>query len=173
MTQCPIANQYGTSRGTPVQGIGILDNIHNNDWALYAGVEFGNGEYYEATDSVEFTASCGTDGGNIEVWLDSIDSGTKIADCLISNTGSWYEFKRFTAAVANMTGNHDVYVRFRVTGTSKLFMLKWMTFTRHSENVITSVEGRENERLSIYPNPAKHISAFSRPFCFIPPRYSV
>ncbi len=165
LAECP-ANQYGTSRGTPVQGIGILDNIHNQDWALYAGVEFGNGEYYEAADSVEFTASCGTEGGNIEVWLDSIDSGTKIADCLISNTGSWYEFKRFTAAVTNVTGNHDVYVRFRGTGTSKLFMLKWMTFTRHPENVITSVESRETEKLSIYPNPAKTHLCIQSPFLF-------
>ncbi|HAH23201.1 MAG TPA: glycoside hydrolase, partial [Prolixibacteraceae bacterium] len=38
MAESP-ANQYGTSRSAALQGVSMLDNIHNNDWALYAGVE--------------------------------------------------------------------------------------------------------------------------------------
>jgi len=33
-----------------------LDSIHNNDWAMYAGVEFGNSEYSKALGSVEIIA---------------------------------------------------------------------------------------------------------------------
>jgi len=42
LAECP-ANQYGTSRAynSNAQGY-VLDNIHADDWAMYAGVEFGN-----------------------------------------------------------------------------------------------------------------------------------
>ena len=92
LAECP-ANQFGTGRGLSNSGVYVLDHIHHNDWALYAGVEFGNSEYYELADSVQFTASSAITGGTIEVWLDSIGTGTKIADCRISGTSSWNEFK--------------------------------------------------------------------------------
>ncbi len=107
-------------------------------------------------------ASSATEGGTIEVWLDSIDTGTKIADCIISSTVSWSEFKRFTAPVLPVTGNHDVYLRFTGTGTSKLFILKWITFRHPVNAVITSDQSRQIEKLSVYPNPAKtHLSIHS------------
>ena len=161
LAECP-ANQFGTTRSAPAQGISVLDNIHNTDRALYAGVEFGNAEYYETPDSVEFIASSATEGGSIEVWLDSIDTGIKIADCKIINTGSWYEFKRFTAPVSPVTGNHDVYLKFSGTGTSKICMLKWITFTHPERTVITSSQNYQNEKFTVYPNPAKtHLSIHS------------
>jgi xylan 1,4-beta-xylosidase len=161
LAECP-ANQFGTTRSAPAQGISVLDNIHNTDWALYAGVEFGKGEYYETPDSVEFYASSATEGGSIEVWLDSIDTGIKIADCKISSTVSWSEFKRFTAPVLPVSGRHDIYLKFTGTGTSKLFMLKWITFRHHVNADITSDQSRQIERVAVYPNPAKtHLSIHS------------
>jgi hypothetical protein len=108
--------------------------IHPNDWALYAGVEFGNTEYVKSTDSVMFTASCGANGGTIEVWLDSLDTGTKIAECNITNTGGWSVYKTFTAGVTiPVSGNHDVYLKFCGAGTDKLLMLKWLQFVEKPE----------------------------------------
>ncbi|MBN2009210.1 family 43 glycosylhydrolase [candidate division KSB1 bacterium] len=133
LTECP-ANQYGTTRGTLRAGIRTLDNIHDGDWALYAGVEFGNGEYYSIPDSVTFTASCATSGGAVEVWLDSLGTGNKIATCNISSTGSWSTFQTFTSAVAPISGRHDVYLKFTGTETGKLFQLQWFHFTALSKN---------------------------------------
>lgn len=153
LAECP-ANQFGTSRGSMKDGIRTLDNIHNNDWALYAGVEFGNGEYYGKPDSVEFTASSVTSGGTVEIWLDSIDSGRKISECAIANTGSITEFKTFKSAVSNVSGIHDVYLKFVGTGSDKLFQLKWMKFNSSSNS--TSVPVIENQKkVTVYPNPAK------------------
>ncbi len=158
LAECP-ANQFGTTRSAPAQGISVLDNIHSADWALYAGVEFGNGEYYEIPDTVEFYASSATEGGAVEVWLDSIDTGIKIADCNIISTVSWSEFKRFTAPVLPVTGRHDIYLKFTGTGTSKLFLLKWITFRHPVNAVITSDQSRHLQRISVFPNPAKtHLS---------------
>ena len=129
LAECP-ANQNGTTRSVPSQGIALLDNIHNNDWALYAGVEFGNaGKYSKRSDSLAIIASCASSGGTVEVWLDSIDTGNKIAVCNISNTGSFSIFKTFTTNVLSpVSGNHDVYLKFIGSGTDKLFQLQWMYF---------------------------------------------
>ena len=129
LAECP-ANQNGTTRSAPKQGIAVLDNIHNNDWALYAGVEFGNADKYpKKSDSLMIVASCASLGGTVEVWLDSLDTGNKIAVCNISNTGSSGVFKTFTAKVASpVTGNHDVYLKFVGTGSEELFQLQWLYF---------------------------------------------
>lgn len=161
LAECP-ANQFGTTKGPVSSGISALDNIHNNDWALYAGVEFGNTDYKAAPDSVEFTASGITSGGKIEVWLDSIDSGIKVAECTIGNTGSWSTFKKFKAPVTAISGSHDVYLKFVGAGTAKLFQLKWMNFIKKSLPTTTSTGMGKPGDLSIYPNPAKdRISIYS------------
>ena len=154
LAECP-ANQFGTSRSTPIQGISVLDNIHNKDWALYAGVEFGNSDYHSAPDSVEFTASSIASGGMVQVWLDSIDSGMKLAECPIKNTGSLSVFKKFKSAVTAVSGNHDVYLKFIGAGTNKLFQLKWINFSHKSAPLTASSKMGKLDKVWIYPNPAK------------------
>jgi xylan 1,4-beta-xylosidase len=153
LAECP-ANQFGTNAsGRPII-VRSLDNIHDGDWALYAGVEFGNNEY------LTITASCGSGGGVIEVWLDSLDTGTKIAECAVTNTGSWDFFNTITTSILRpVSGNHDVYLKFRGTGSDRLFMLQWLTFIDKS-NPATSISKSQADLLPMafcleqnYPNP--------------------
>ncbi|MFH0992452.1 MAG: family 43 glycosylhydrolase [bacterium] len=160
LAECP-ANQYGTAipsmRRTTVVP---LDNIHDGDWALYAGVEFGNNEYRKYPDSLSIIASCASSGGVVEVWLDSLDSGKKISECSITNTGSWDIYNTFTTNILlPVTGMHDVYVKFKGTGSDKLFMLQWLTFKDRS-NPETSVNDPQSGQIPAcfaleqnYPNP--------------------
>jgi uncharacterized repeat protein (TIGR02059 family) len=127
MAECP-ANQFGTYRASSTQGVNVLDSIHHNDWVLYAGVEFGNREYGKAADSVQFVASSETSGGNVEVWLDSIDTGTLIGYGNINPTGGWGTFNTFSAKVTQTTGRHDVYLRFKGSPTGRIFQLAWVKF---------------------------------------------
>jgi len=158
MAVCP-ANQNGTNGIVQSPNVYVLDNIHNSDWAMYAGVEFGNAEYSNISDSLKITACSATSGGTVEVWLDSIDTGNKIAVCNISNTGAWSIFKTFTTNVSSpVTGNHDVYLKFIGTGTDRLFKLQWIYFT--SKNNITSVAKPSDSLIPLnyrleqnYPNP--------------------
>lgn len=154
LAECP-ANQFGTSKSTPSLGISVLDNIHNNDWALYAGVEFGNSDIHAVPDFVEFTASSIASGGSVEVWLDSIDSGIKVAECSIGNTGNWSVFKKFKAPVISVSGNHDVYLKFVASGTNKLFQLRWINFSKKSIPITASLKMGKLDKVWIYPNPAK------------------
>jgi xylan 1,4-beta-xylosidase len=144
LAECP-ANHHGTTVSAKVGGIGSLDNIDDGDWALYAGVEFGNSEYSMEPDSFEVTASCASAGGVIEVWLDSLDTGTKIAQCKISSTGSWATYRTFASDVLTpVSGNHDVYLKFRGSGPDKLFMPKWLTFkdNSHPETTVDVLQSR-------------------------------
>jgi len=138
MAACP-ANQYGTN---PLNST-LLDNIHNSDWALYAGIEFGNLEYKKIADSIQITAS-GLIDGQVEIWLDSIGTGNKIGSCDIKATGSWNTFKTFSGKITPTTGRHDLYLKFTSSSTGKLFQIKWIQFlpiTAHIVNSQTNLSG--------------------------------
>ncbi|MGA3246004.1 MAG: family 43 glycosylhydrolase [Bacteroidota bacterium] len=168
LAECP-ANQYGTSIPSMRRtAIVALDNIHDGDWALYAGVEFGNTEYARTPDSLTITASCASSGGVVEMWLDSLNSKNKIAECAISNTGSWDTFNTFTAKLLTpVSGNHDVYLKFRGTGSDKLFMIQWLTFVdaTHLETSVNSQGSCSVPDVFVlnqnYPNPFNPNTAIS------------
>jgi xylan 1,4-beta-xylosidase len=128
-----LANQY-TSSGTIMNNSNtVLDEIYNNNWALYAGIEFGNNEYQKSCDSLKVIASSANSGGNVEVYIDSIDASTKIAECNIGITGWWNNFETFTTNLLKpVSGNHDVYLEFSGTENDKLFDLQLFQFTNNS-----------------------------------------
>jgi len=145
------ANQFGTS-----QSSGILDQIHTNDWTLYAGVEFGDKDYPVQATSFEANASS-TSTGVIDVWLDSLQTGRKIAECPITSTGSLITYKLFPSEIPEVTGTHDVYLRFRGEGTEKLFQLKSFRFLGKLKQ-LTANQNKlsESGQLSVFPNPANN-----------------
>ena len=154
----PAANQYGTLKVVNGTAPAYLDSIDNNDWAMYAGVEFGGKDYYIKPDFIEISAASATSGGIIEVWLDSIDTGQKIGECTIENTGGWDDFQSFTASVDSVSGMHDVYLRF--LGTGSLFKIDWFRFIGISYTP-TSIDNNQDDKRGIckfglnqnYPNP--------------------
>jgi xylan 1,4-beta-xylosidase len=154
MAACP-ANQFGTWR-TPL----MLDSIHNNDWSLYAGVEFGgNDDYPKSPVSFGVVASSATSGGTVEVWLDSIDTGNKIAECSIENTGGWQNYEVFASDVDEVSGGHDVYLKFIGTGEEELFQLKWLKFLIEGDSLSSITEPTSSQTPEKYvleqnyPNP--------------------
>ncbi len=158
MAECP-ANQFGTALVLNKYPPNSLGKIHNDDWALYAGVEFGNTEYAKSCDSLKITASCLTAGSAVEVYLDSIDVNTKIAVCAIDTTGSWTNFQTFTTDLLNpISGNHDVYLKFVGSGSGELFRLQSFQFITNSKP--TAINSRPENNLprrfyleQNYPNP--------------------
>jgi xylan 1,4-beta-xylosidase len=160
LAEC-FANQYGASRRYTSQG-NVLSNIHVNDWAMYAGVEFGGNDDYPKTPvAFGVVASSASSGGNVEVWLDSIDTGNKVGECTVSNTGDLNSFQAFTAPLALVTGRHDVYLKFTGIGTDELFRLRWLIFLTEGDTIPTTSindisSGQIPQRYSLeqnYPNP--------------------
>ncbi|MBN1302569.1 MAG: family 43 glycosylhydrolase [Melioribacteraceae bacterium] len=159
------ANQLGTLRVLNGKAPDYLENIDNNDWAMYAGVEFSGKDFYKKPVSIEISAASAGSGGVVEVWLDSIETGNMIAECTIENTGGWNNFQTFTADVDSVSGNHDVYLRF--TGSGELFIIDWFKFI--GENYIptsvktedrTSIIGKYNLEQN-YPNPFNPVTTIS------------
>jgi hypothetical protein len=156
------ANRLGVSPAA-----NYLTAIDNDDWAMYAGVEFGGNDYQKNPISMELSASSATTGGVVEVWLDSIDTGRKIAQCQVDTTGSWTKYRIFRADVnsarlpdGQVSGSHDVYLRFLGTGTGQLFRINWFRFLSEHDTP-TSVDDALGNQQGInrfelsqnYPNP--------------------
>ena len=158
LAECP-ANQLGTKRAVQRGDTTVLDNIYYNNWAMYAGVEFGNNDYHISADSIKIIASSATDGGVIEVYIDSIDASTKIAECNIEGTGSWTTFKTFSAKLlSSVKGNHDIYLLFTGSVMNKLFMLQSFYFTGTATATgVKSLQGynipKKFNLEQNYPNP--------------------
>ncbi|MGE5806741.1 MAG: family 43 glycosylhydrolase [Ignavibacteria bacterium] len=137
-----------------------LGDINNDEWAMYAGVEFGGDDYLKTPVSLEISASTPLDGGIAEVWLDSIDTGRKIAGCRIDSTGSWTNYKIFRANVDSVSGNHDVYLKFLGAGTQQLFRINWFRFLSEYDTLTSADDnlgihqGINDYKLNQnYPNP--------------------
>ncbi len=159
LAECP-ANQLGTKRTVINSDTTVLDNIYYNNWAMYAGVEFGNDGYQKNADSIKVVASSATGGGTVGVYIDSIDNSTKIAECNIGDTGSWTIFKTFSAKLlTKVSGNHDVYLLFTGSVMNKLFMLQsfWFTGSKSvtgvSQDLKSSNIPRKYNLEQNYPNP--------------------
>lgn len=133
------ANQSGTKTLINRQPPNTLGNISNNDWVMYAGIEFGNTDYPKQADSISISASCNSSGGTIEMVLDSL-SGEKIGELQIKNTGSWDEYESFTTnVIQQVSDNHDLFLLFKGSD-SELFRLQTITFIE-IDDAPTSVGG--------------------------------
>ncbi len=155
---CP-ANHYKTTVQKNSIPPHTLTSINQGDWAMYAGVEFGNTDYPKRADSVSVYASSATTyGGTIEVLLDSL-TGTKIAEINVSSTGSWSNYKTFTAPLTKeVTGYHDVYLAFRSSFSWELLRLKTVTFSNKdvSSSAFKASSGSTTDGFRLeqnYPNP--------------------
>ena len=95
--------------------------IENGDYIKIKGVDFGIG-----ATSFEARAASATNGGNIEIHLDSA-TGKLVGTCSISGTGDWQKWETKSCAVSEANGVHDLYLVF--TGDSgTLFNFNWWKF---------------------------------------------
>lgn len=116
------------------QGNSTLDDIKDGGWAMYAGVEFGTetspddeGFDYQRTPETITIEAASTGDGLVEVWIDSLDTGMKIAEVQISSTGDLSTFEEFSAEVDSISGQHDLYLRF--TGGDDIMELQKFSFS--------------------------------------------
>jgi len=95
--------------------------IENGDYVVYYKVDFASGAV-----GFEARAASGTDGGNIEVRLDS-STGLLIGTIEVTSTGGWQAYSTFSTQITGIRDISDLYLVF--TGTSGYLMnLNWFTF---------------------------------------------
>jgi len=119
------ANWYGTTEGRTAKGEKVLENIHDCDWAMYAGVEFRK----KTCKKVQIKGIPLTKDAVIEVWADSLDNGYKIATFDIkSDMKNAGKFETYVFKSEKITGRHDIYLKFKGNDTKELFKLQSLQF---------------------------------------------
>ncbi len=120
------AEKYYTQSGTQTEdnttgGGQNVGYIENGDYLVFKNVDFGTG-----ATGFQASAASATEGGNIELRLDSL-TGTLIGTCKVPGTGGWQTWADAKCSVSGASGKHDLYVKF--TGDSGYLMnLDWFKF---------------------------------------------
>jgi xylan 1,4-beta-xylosidase len=76
---------------------------------MISGVELGKGK--GSTSGVEVLVASNKDG-KLAIWLDDLRNGRMIASIPIPATGSQNNWKKLTKMFTNISGRHDVFVKF-------------------------------------------------------------
>jgi len=100
-------SMYGISREVISEdGNQNIGYIENGDYACYEGIDFGTG-----ATGFEARVSSNTNGGNIEIRLDGLNTQT-VAIIKVPGTGDWNNYIDISADVSGLTGKHDLYLYF-------------------------------------------------------------
>ena len=91
---------------------------------MISGVELGK----LSPSAVELVASSGAKG-KLEIWLDDLKTGKLIATIPVSATGGENNLKSFSKAVKNITGHHDVFIKFP-SGKEGTILIKSIRFLK-------------------------------------------
>jgi beta-xylosidase len=102
----------------------VTNTSSNGGWLMISGVELGK----HSPSAVELVASSGAKG-KLEIWLDDLKNGKLIASIPVSATGVENNLKAFSKPVKNITGHHDVFIKFP-TGKEGTIYIKSLRFIK-------------------------------------------
>lgn len=115
--------QQGLSLEGNSEGGRNLCDATDGEWVKYNGLDFGTG-----AKALELRVATDTQGGTIEVRLESLD-GPLVGSCAVEGTGGWQNWVTRTCEVKGATGVRDVYLKF-TGGGGILVNLGWWKFVR-------------------------------------------
>lgn len=95
--------------------------IENGDYIMFKRVDFAEG-----AKSFNARIASALTGGNIEIYLDKME-GTPAAVCKAVGTGNWQEYTDVSCNTGNITGVHDLYLKF-TGGEGFLLNIDWFSF---------------------------------------------
>jgi beta-xylosidase len=117
-------NYFGIKTLKNESGKVVTNTSSNGGWLMISGVELGK----QSPSAVELVASSGAKG-KLEIWLDDLKNGKLIATIPVSATGGENNLKAFSKAVKNITGHHDVFIKFP-TGKEGTIYIKSLRFLK-------------------------------------------
>jgi xylan 1,4-beta-xylosidase len=110
------SNYYGVEKISCKEEM-VTNNSNYGGWLMISGVDLGN----NTARRIEVQASAKRKG-NIEIWLDDLENGKLIATIPVAATGNADTFKTFSTALKNVSGHHDVFIKFPSGSNSELFL---------------------------------------------------
>ncbi|SOD82401.1 family 43 glycosylhydrolase [Spirosoma fluviale] len=103
------SNYYGVEKtGAGVES-GVTTDSDQGGWFMLSGVDLGAGK--DAAKQVQVQVSTGM-SGTLELWLDDLTTGKKIATIPFKSTGGRATWKTVSQSVNGVSGHHDVFVKF-------------------------------------------------------------
>ncbi len=105
------AAQQGIQTAPCLEGGECIGWIEHGDWVRYGSVNFG-----QRTEQLEIRAASATDGGIIEVRLDTPE-GERLGICSVPNTGGWQSWSSFHAKIKPVAGIKTLCLVFRSNRT--------------------------------------------------------
>jgi len=117
-------NYFGVKILKNESGKVVTNTSSNGGWLMISGVDLGS----QSPSAVELMASSG-EKGKIEIWLDDLKDGKLIATIPISSTGGDNNWKAFSKNVKNLTGHHDVFIKFPA-GKEGTILIKSLRFIK-------------------------------------------
>jgi beta-xylosidase len=100
-------NYYGVAKMNTAEGNVVTNTSSDGGWFMISGVDLGK----NSAKSIAITASSKVQG-KVEIWMDDLSAGKLIATIPISATGRASNLKTFTGSVENLSGHHDIFVKF-------------------------------------------------------------
>jgi len=114
-------NYYGVTTLTGEAGKVVTNTSKYGGWFMISGVEFSK----PSPSRLEVTAMTKAQG-QLEVWLDDLRTGKLLAKIPLNATGE-NNWKAFNKSIDNVTGQHDVFVKFQA-GPPKNIYIKSIKF---------------------------------------------
>lgn len=103
------SNYFGVERVKQASGKVVTNTSAKGGWFMISGVDLGKDK--KAVLQMEVLASSKS-GGKLEIYLDDLATGKLIAKIPVSATGGENNWKAFKKSVNNISGHHDVFVKF-------------------------------------------------------------
>ncbi|MCQ2490149.1 MAG: carbohydrate-binding protein [Ruminococcus sp.] len=98
------ADQEGVTAEEPSDSENNIGFIENGDWVMYRKVDFGNG-------ARSFSGNVSGNRCVIELYLDSMN-GDPAAKIYCTGTGSFTEYRDIEANISEISGIHNLYLKF-------------------------------------------------------------
>lgn len=103
-------NFFGVQTLPTSEGKVVTNTTASGGWLMLGGVDLGTDK--SKGRKVEISASS-VAGGKLEIWMDDIEgAGKLIATIPVAATGDAHKYQTFSAAIAPLSGQHDLYLRF-------------------------------------------------------------
>lgn len=108
------SNYYGVKKIKTGNDVLVTNTSTFGGWFMISGVELSK----KSPSAIEITAAA-TAAGKLEIWLDDLKEGKLIATVSIDKTGET-NWKTFSKTVKNITGHHDVFVKYPTNSEGKI-----------------------------------------------------
>lgn len=148
------AEDYTSQSGIQTQtcqdtGGGLnLDYIDDGDYTEYDNIDFGSGAL-----GFQVRAAAPFEYGYVQIVLDNINNAP-VGSCAIRPTGDWQVWSTFECPVSQVTGVHNVYLKFKVYGCSyRGFNVNYFTFLqRQGVDTVQDPVGQFDSTSAIDPS---------------------